>query len=44
LDGACSTNFKDEKYLRIFFLSKNLKGRAKYEELGVDGRIILEWV
>jgi len=26
------------------FWSKNLKGRAYSEDIGVDGRIILEWI
>jgi hypothetical protein len=39
---ACSTHGKDEKY-RIFWLG-NLKGRDHPEDLGVDGKIILDWI
>jgi hypothetical protein len=30
--------------MRTKFWSENLKGREHLEELGVDGRIILEWI
>jgi hypothetical protein len=30
--------------MHTIFLLKNLKGRDDSEELGVDGRVILEWI
>jgi hypothetical protein len=41
MGGACSTNGRDEKCVQKFW-SENLKGRDHLEDLGVDGRIILE--
>jgi hypothetical protein len=40
MDRACSTQ---ERISTIFFAGKNLKGRNNLEDLGVDGRILLEW-
>jgi hypothetical protein len=37
----CSTRGSYEKLIRKFW-SENLKGRDHLEDLGVDGRIILE--
>jgi hypothetical protein len=33
-----------EKCLKAFPDPKNLKGRDHAEDLGVDGRIILDWI
>jgi hypothetical protein len=41
--GACNTHGKEEKYMQNFWL-QNLKGRNNVEELGIDGKIILEWI
>jgi len=30
--------------MHIIFLSENLKGRDYLEDIGVDGKIILEWI
>jgi len=38
----CSTHGRDE--MRTHFWSENLKGRDHAEHLGIDGRIILEWI
>jgi hypothetical protein len=42
MGGSCSMNDRDEK--RIIVLLENLKRRDHSEDLGVDGRIILEWI
>jgi hypothetical protein len=39
---ACSTYGRDEK--GIHNLSGNLKGRVHLVELGVNGKIILQWI
>jgi hypothetical protein len=39
---ACSTYGRNKK--PITFLLKNLKGRDHSEDLGRDGKIILEWI
>jgi len=41
MGGTCSTDEKDEKTHTIFWL-ENLKGRDHLQDLGVDGKIILE--
>jgi hypothetical protein len=41
MGGTCRTHGRDEKCIQYFCL-KNLKGDHS-EDLGVDGRIILEW-
>jgi hypothetical protein len=43
MGGACSTHRRDENCIQNF-LSGNLKGRDHSEDLGVDERIILEWI
>jgi hypothetical protein len=40
---ACSTRGRYEKYSQKVW-SENLKGRDHSEELGVDGKIILEYI
>jgi hypothetical protein len=40
---ACSTHWTDGKCVK-YFGHKNLKGRDHSEDLGVDGRIILELI
>jgi hypothetical protein len=42
MGGACSTDGRDEMHT-IFWL-ENLTGRDHLEDLGVDGKIILEWI
>jgi hypothetical protein len=42
MSQACSTHGSNEMYTE--FWSGNLKGRDHMEDLGVDGRIIIEWV
>jgi hypothetical protein len=40
--GACSTHVRDENTNKI--LVGKLEGRDRSEDLGVDGKIILEWI
>jgi hypothetical protein len=42
MGGPCSTHGELEMHTK--FLLKNLKGRGYWEDLGVDGNIILEWI
>jgi hypothetical protein len=39
---ACSMHERGE--MHIIFWSENPKGRECLEDLGVDGRVILEWI
>jgi hypothetical protein len=41
---TCSTHGRHEKYIRPRFWLENLYGRDHLEELGVDGKIILEYI
>jgi hypothetical protein len=41
-DGSCSKHGTDEKCIQDFG-RKILKGRDHSEDLGADGKIILEW-
>jgi hypothetical protein len=38
MGGACSTHLKDEKCLQ------NIEGKRPFEDLEVDGKILLEWM
>jgi hypothetical protein len=40
--GTCSMCGRDEKCIQYFWLEK-LKGRDHSEDLGIDGKIVLEW-
>jgi hypothetical protein len=40
--GACGTHGRDGKCIK--FLSVNVKGKDHSEVLGVNGKIILEWI
>jgi hypothetical protein len=40
MGGTCSMHGGDVKYLQL----ENLKGRDQPEDLGIDGKIILEWI
>jgi hypothetical protein len=40
MGGACSTHVRNAYNVLV----ESLKGRVHSEDLGVDGRIILEWV
>jgi len=42
MGGSCSTHGRDEKCMQN--LLENLKGRNHSEDLGEDGRKILEWI
>jgi hypothetical protein len=42
MGGVCSTH--EEVSTAYKFWSGNLKGRNHLEDLGVDGRILLEWI
>jgi len=41
MGGACNTHERFEKWIKKFW-SENLKGRNHSEDLGIDGKIILE--
>jgi len=43
MDEACSTDWRCEKCIQNFGM-ENLTGRDHSENLGVDGRIILELI
>jgi hypothetical protein len=40
---ACKTHGRDEK-CTYNFLSENMRKRKHFQDLGVDGRIILKWI
>jgi hypothetical protein len=40
MGGACGTHGRDEVHTK--FWSENLKGRDHLEDLGIDGKMILE--
>jgi hypothetical protein len=42
MSRSCSTYGRDEKYTKIW--PGNMKGRDHTEDLGVSGRIILDWI
>jgi hypothetical protein len=42
MGGSCSTDGNDDMHT-IFWL-ENLKGRGHLEDLGVDVKVILEWI
>jgi hypothetical protein len=42
MGGACSTHGPDERCIQNF--SRKTEGKGHSEDLGVDGRIILEWI
>jgi hypothetical protein len=45
MGGACSTHYTEiKKKMRTKFLSENLKGTYHADDLGVDGKVILEWI
>jgi len=39
---ACNTHEREEKNTKVWL--ENLKGRDQSEDLGVDGKTILEWI
>jgi len=41
---ACNIACTDMTEMHTKFCSENLKGRDHLEDLGVDGRIISEWI
>jgi hypothetical protein len=43
MGGACGTHGKDETCIQ-YSGWKTLKGRDHSEDLGIDGKIILEWI
>jgi hypothetical protein len=43
VDGTCITHEGDKKCIHNFFL-EGLKGRNSLEDLGIDGRMILNWI
>jgi hypothetical protein len=42
MGGACTTHGRDEKFIMGIFWLDNLQGRNIFEDLGVDGKIILK--
>jgi hypothetical protein len=42
MSGSCRTHRGYEMCIKI--LAESVKGRGHSEDLGVDGRIILEWI
>jgi hypothetical protein len=43
MNGTCSTHGRNEKFVQ-YYGWKNLKGKVHSEDLGVDGKIILECI
>jgi hypothetical protein len=43
MNRVCSRRGRNEKYVPNFS-KKNLKGRGKFENQGVDERIIIIWI
>jgi hypothetical protein len=43
MGGTHNTHGRDEKYIQLFWL-ENPKVREYFEDLGEDGRIIIEWI
>jgi hypothetical protein len=43
MDRACSAHGGDEKYIQNVGL-ESVKGRRHWEDLGIDGRLILKWI
>jgi len=43
MDGACSTHVSNKKCLQTFW-QESLKGKGHSEEIGVNWRIILDWI
>jgi len=43
MDGACSTHERDECCIKNIW-SETLEGSDNSEDVGIDGRIILEWI
>jgi hypothetical protein len=41
---SCSRHGRDEREVHTKFWSENLKGTDNPYDLGVEGRIILEWI
>jgi hypothetical protein len=39
---ACNTHGLDEEYVKFWF--ESLKGNDHWEDLGVDGMILLKWI
>jgi hypothetical protein len=44
MEGSCSTPGRDEKCISNLGRKKKPKGRDHLEDLGVNERIILEWI
>jgi hypothetical protein len=42
MNGTCSTHWRDDKYIKIW--SENLKGRDHSTDIGIDGKVIFEWI
>jgi len=42
MGGTCNTHGRDEKC--TVFWSERLEGRDHLEDVGVDGRLMLEWI
>jgi len=42
MGGACGTHRRGEMHTK--FRSESLKGRDHSQDLGIDGKVILEWI
>jgi len=44
MDRTCSIRGRNKNYIHTILQSENLKGRDYFEELGIYGRVIKNWI